>query len=108
KALVQTIKAAKAQGVKVLIVYSYIDKEAPFEAAVFADNEKNGEILGEWVVDNLPRKDLNVAIISGNQGNPVGREKRLGFIKGIADAQLHKTGKATVKVLSQGWGGWNN
>lgn len=108
KALVPVIKAAKLQGVLVFVLDSYIDDEAPYEAAVFADNEKNGEILGEWVVNNFRQKEMNIAIISGNQGNPVGREKRLGFIKGLADAQLHGTSKVSVKVLSQGWGAWNN
>ncbi|MGN6418082.1 MAG: substrate-binding domain-containing protein [Pseudobacter sp.] len=108
KALVPVVKAAKQQGVLVFVVDSYIDDEAPYEAAVFADNEKNGEILGEWVVGNFKQKEMNIAIISGNQGNPVGREKRLGFIKGIADAQLHGTSKVNFKVLAQGWGGWNN
>ncbi|RZS63946.1 substrate-binding domain-containing protein [Pseudobacter ginsenosidimutans] len=108
KALVPVVKAAKQQGVMVFVLDSYIDDEAPYEAAVFADNEKNGEILGEWVVQNFTQKEMNIAIISGNQGNPVGREKRLGFIKGIADAQLHASSKASIKVVAQGWGAWNN
>ena len=46
--------------------------------------------------------------ISGNQGNPVGREKRLGFVRGLADAQLHNENKVDFTVLTQGWGGWTN
>lgn len=108
KALLPVIQSAKQRGVKVFIVDSYIEDEAPYISAVFADNQKNGEILGEWLVTNSKLNEFNIAIISGNQGNPVGREKRLGFLRGLADAQLHNTGKVSFKVLSQGWGSWSN
>lgn len=108
KALVPIVKTAHERGVDVFILDSFIDEEAPFISAVVADNELNGEILGQWAVKNLKLKELNIALISGNQGNPVGREKRLGFIRGLADAQLHSTNKVNFKVLSQGWGAWSN
>lgn len=108
KALKPVVAAATAQGVKVFIVDSYIEDDAAYLSAVFADNQRNGEILGEWLVNNAPVDEFNIAIISGNQGNPVGREKRLGFIRGLSDAQLHSTGKVNFRVLAQGWGGWNN
>lgn len=108
KALLPVIQNAKQQGIEVFIVDSYIEDDAPYTSAVFANNQLNGEILGEWLVRNSKLKEFNIAIISGNQGNPVGREKRLGFIRGISDAQLHNIGKVDFEVLSQGWGGWNN
>ena len=108
KALAPIVQAADQKGVPVFIVDSYIDDSSPFTGAVFANNELNGEILGEWLVRTAGNKELKIALISGNQGNPVGREKRLGFIKGLADAQLHNYGKLNFKVVAQGWGGWSN
>lgn len=107
QALTPIVKMARQQGVAVFIVDSYIEEEAPYISAVVADNQRNGELLGEWVIKNI-KQDLNIAIISGNQGNPVGREKRLGFIRGLADNQLHTTSKVNFKVVAQGWGAWQN
>ncbi|WP_461534065.1 substrate-binding domain-containing protein [Sinomicrobium sp.] len=107
KAMVPVVETAVDRGVKVFIVDSFIDDSAPFISAVIADNQKNGELLGEWIV-RKHREDLRIAIISGNQGNPVGREKRLGFIRGIADTQLHLDNRVNVEVVAQGWGKWTN
>lgn len=107
KALVPAVQSAVNRGVKVFIVDSFIEDNAPFISAVIADNQKNGELLGEWLVNKRPDAK-SIAIISGNQGNPVGREKRLGFIRGIADTQLHTRNKVDFEVVSQGWGNWTN
>ncbi len=107
KALVPIVQRAHDQGVKVFILDSTIDDAAPYVSAVIANNQLNGEILGTWLADQA-LKDLKIALISGNQGNPVGREKRLGFVRGLADGQLHKAGKTNFSIVAQGWGGWNN
>lgn len=106
KALVPVVRAAVAQGVDVFILDSMIEEVAPYTAAVVANNQLNGEILGQWLAEQVA--DPKVAIISGNQGNPVGREKRLGFIRGLADGQLHRQAKTDFQIVAQGWGGWNN
>ncbi|AHF14281.1 substrate-binding domain-containing protein [Niabella soli] len=108
KALVPVVKKAKQQGVLVFIVDSFIDPDAPYISSVVANNELNGELLGEWVINNSKKPHLNIALISGNQGNPVGREKRLGFVRGLADAQLHNENRVDFTILTQGWGGWTN
>ncbi len=108
QALIPVVRMARDQGVAVFVVDSYIDEQAPYISAVVADNQKNGELLGDWVIRNVKAETLNIAIISGNQGNPVGREKRLGFIRGLADTQLHLYNKVSFKVVSQGWGSWTN
>ncbi|WP_126973851.1 substrate-binding domain-containing protein [Gynurincola endophyticus] len=107
QALTPIVKMAREQGVAVFVVDSYIEEEAPYISAVVADNQMNGELLGAWIIKNI-KTDLNIAVISGNQGNPVGREKRLGFIRGLADTQLHGSGKVNFKIVAQGWGGWTN
>jgi len=107
KALVPIVERAKQQGVKVFILDSTIDDSAEYISSVLANNQLNGELLGEWLA-NQGVNEAKVALLSGNQGNPVGREKRLGFIRGLADGQLHKNGKTNFAIVSQGWGGWNN
>lgn len=108
KALVPVVKRAREQGVAVFILDSFIDEEAPYIASVVANNQMNGELLGHWVVNNIKKPHLNIALISGNQGNPVGRERRLGFVRGIAEAQLHLNNKVDFTIVSQGWGKWTN
>ena len=107
KALVPVVERAESEGVQVFILDSMIDDVAPYIAAVVANNQLNGEILGLWLAEkNIA--DPKIAIISGNQGNPVGREKRLGFIRGLADGQLHRNAKTNFQVVGHGYGGWNN
>ena len=108
KALVSTVNAATQAGVAVFILDSYIDPAAHYISSVFANNTLNGELVGEWVADNMAGKKINAAIISGNQGNEAGKEKRLGFLSGLAEGQLRTQGKTDFSIISQGWGGWAN
>src|SRR5690606_23777632 len=84
-----------------------IDDAATYESSVVADNSLKGEKFELWLAENSSGK-LQVAIISGNQGNPVGREKRLGFVRGLVDGQLHKQARTDFSIMSHGWGQWNN
>jgi len=106
KALVPAVNSAQKAGVPVFIVDSQIDPEARYTTSVQASNEGNGELIGEWVVNKLGNVDIRVALISGSQGNPVGREKRLGFVRGFVETQLMIRGNADLNILSQGWGNW--
>ena len=107
QALVPIVNLARAQGVEVFILDSTIEEGTSYTSALFAHNMLNGELLGLWLAEqNLA--DPQIAIISGNQGNPVGREKRLGFVRGLADGQLHRHAKTSFDIVAQGWGGWNN
>ena len=108
KALVPAVNAAVKSGVPVFIVDSAIDPEADYITSVQANNEGNGELIGEWIVNKMGRTKIKAALISGSQGNPVGREKRLGFIRGFAEMQLMTQGNADLKIVSQGWGNWTN
>ncbi len=108
KALVPAVNAAVKSGVPVFIVDSAIDPDADYITSVQANNEGNGELIGEWVVSRMGNTAIRAAMISGSQGNPVGREKRLGFIRGFTEAQLMTQGKADLTIVSQGWGNWTN
>ncbi|MGV3764086.1 substrate-binding domain-containing protein [Parapedobacter sp.] len=107
KAAVPVVNRAAQQGVRIFIVDSMIDDGASYISSVVADNTMNGEKLGLWLAENS-NEELKVAIISGNQGNPVGREKRLGFVRGLVDGQLHKQAKTDFSIVAHGWGQWNN
>lgn len=108
KAMVPAVNAAVKSGVPVFIVDSAIDPEANYITSVQANNEGNGELIGEWIVKKMGRTKIKVALISGSQGNPVGREKRLGFIRGFSETQLMTQGNVDLTIVSQGWGNWTN
>jgi ribose transport system substrate-binding protein len=106
KALVPAVNAATQSGVPIFIVDSQIDASAKYITSVQASNEGNGELIGEWAVNQLKNKEIKVAMISGSHGNPVGREKRLGFVRGFVETQLMTQGKSGLDIASQGWGNW--
>jgi len=106
KAMVPAVNAIASSGIPVFIVDSQIDPDANYITSVKASNEGNGELIGEWVVQKLGNTAIQVALISGSQGNPVGREKRLGFIRGFTETQLITEGSADLRIVSQGWGDW--
>ena len=51
-------------------------------------------------------KPIKLILLSGSQGNEVGRDRRLGVFKGLLEGQLVNEGKASFQVLGQGWGSW--
>ena len=108
KALVPAVNAAVKSGIPVFILDSYIDPAAQYVTSIQANNQGNGELVGEWAVKKLGKAKVKAALISGSQGNPIGREKRLGFIRGFSEAQLMTKGSADLTIVSQGWGNWTN
>ena len=108
KALVPAVNAAVKSGIPVFILDSYIDPSAQYITSIQANNQGNGELVGEWVVKQLGKTKVRAALISGSQGNPIGREKRLGFIRGFTEAQLMTKGSVDLTIVSQGWGNWTN
>lgn len=108
KALVPVVNSASKSGVPVFIVDSAIDPEADYVTSVQANNEGNGELLGGWIINKFGKTKIKTALISGSQGNPVGREKRLGFVRGFAEMQLMTQGYTDLTIVAQGWGNWTN
>ena len=106
KALVPAVNAAVEKGIPVFIVDSQIDENADYITSVQASNEGNGELIGEYVVTMLGDGNIQVALISGSQGNPVGREKRLGFVRGFVETQLMTQGRSNLDIVAHGWGNW--
>ncbi len=106
KGMVQATKAATAAKVPVIIVDSTIDPAADYVTVVQSSNTANGQAIGEWLVNTIGDKDLKIGLLSGDQGNPVGQERREGVFQGIHEAQLRKFGKTNFTVVGQGWGAW--
>ncbi|CAG9222738.1 Monosaccharide ABC transporter substrate-binding protein (CUT2 family) [Paraburkholderia tropica] len=108
EALVGAVNAASAAGVKVVVFDSTLNEKANYLTLVQSSNSQNGALVGRWVVDNMGDKPLKIALISGEKGNPVGRERRDGVLSGIVEAQLEKTGKSNLQIVGQGWGNWSD
>ncbi|MBE7182801.1 MAG: substrate-binding domain-containing protein [Methylobacterium mesophilicum] len=106
--LVPAVNAATAAGVKVFVIDSTLDPSADFVTLVQSSNMQNGMLVGGWIADNTKGKDLKIALLSGDQGNEVGQERRLGVLAGLLEGQLRNGGSAKFEVVGQGWGLWGN
>ena len=106
--LVPAVNAAADAGVKVIAIDSTIDPSAKIVTLVQSSNTQNGMLVGRWLADTTKGKDLKIALLSGDQGNEVGMERRLGVIQGLAEGQLTNGGAAGFQIVAQGWGGWGN
>lgn len=108
KGLVPAVNAATAAGVKVFVIDSTLDPQANFVTLVQSSNSQNGLLVGQWLADSTKGKDLKIALISGDKGNEVGQERRLGVLAGLLEGQLRNEGRARFEVVGQGWGAWGN
>lgn len=105
--LVRAADAATAKGVKVVVMDSSIDTKAHVVTQVRSSNTKNGFLVGEWLAKKMGSTPIRMILLSGSQGNEVGRDRRLGVFSGLLEGQLVGQGKAGFQVLGQGWGGWS-
>lgn len=106
--LVPAVNAAAAAGVKVIAIDSTIDPSANIVTLVQSSNTQNGMLVGQWLADKTKGQDLKIALLSGDQGNEVGQERRLGVLAGLLEGQLKNSGSAGFEVVAQGWGNWGN
>ena len=107
-AMVTAVNSAVKAGIPVFTIDSGIDPTAEITSGVQADNVGNGFLIGAWMAGKAGKTDVNAAIISGKQGNPVGQMKRMGFVQGFIETQLRTLGNSNLKIVSQGWGNWTN
>jgi ribose transport system substrate-binding protein len=108
KGLIPATKAATKAGVPVIIIDSSIDPSADFVTTIQSNNLRNGELIGEWLVKEMKGKPIKMALISGTQGNPVGKERRQGVFRGIIEQQLRSEGASSFSIVAQGWGNWTH
>lgn len=106
--LVPAVNAAAAAGVTVIAMDSTIDPSADILTLVQSSNTQNGMLVGRWLADQTKGEELKIALLSGDQGNEVGMERRLGVIAGLAEGQLENSGTVSIDIVAQGWGLWGN
>lgn len=106
--LVAAADAATAAGVKVVVMDSSINTKANVITQVRSSNDQNGYLVGQWLAAETKGKDLKIILLSGDKGNEVGRDRRLGVFKGLVEGQLTNEGKTHFTVVGQGWGGWSH
>ena len=105
--LVASANMASAQGVHVVAIDNTLNPSADFITQVQSSNTANGNLVGQWLAEELGDTSARIALLSGVQGSLVGRERRLGVLRGLINAQLTNDGAARIEVLGQGWGGWS-
>jgi ribose transport system substrate-binding protein len=106
--LVAAAEAATAAGVKVVVMDSSINPKANVITQVRSSNDQNGYLVGQWLANATKGKALKIILLSGDQGNEVGRDRRLGVFKGLVEGQLTNEGKTSFEVVGHGWGGWSH
>lgn len=104
--LVAAADAATAAGVKVVVMDSSISTKANVVTQVRSSNDQNGYLVGQWLAKEMQGKPMKIILLSGDKGNEVGRDRRLGVFKGLVEGQLVNDGKVSFEVAGQGWGGW--
>lgn len=106
-ALVVVTKMAKAAGIPVFIIDSSIHPSADYVTTIQSNNLANGALAGEWVAKKFGNKQMNIALLSGNAGNPVGRTRKQGLLQGITEEQLRTQGKINLNVKTQAYTEWS-
>ncbi len=106
--LVPATKMATRAGVPVIIIDSSISPAADYVTTVQSNNLANGELIGAWLATQMKGQPIRMALLSGTQGNPVGKERRQGVFRGIIEQQLRDRNRAGFEILTQGWGNWTH
>ncbi len=106
-ALVGVTKLAKAAGIPVFIIDSSIDPSADYVTTVQSNNLANGELAGEWLAKKFGKKKMNIALLSGNAGNPVGKTRKQGLLQGITEEQLRTLGYIDLNIKTQMYTEWS-
>ncbi|KQT42972.1 ABC transporter substrate-binding protein [Aureimonas sp. Leaf454] len=104
--LVAAANAATAAGVKVVVMDSSINPDADVVTQVRSSNDQNGYLVGQWLAKRMQGTPMKIALLSGSQGNEVGRDRRLGVFRGVVEGQLTNEGKSSFEIVGQGWGSW--
>ncbi|MFD2914114.1 substrate-binding domain-containing protein [Psychroserpens luteus] len=106
-ALVGVTRLAKAAGIPVFIIDSSINPSAEYITTIQSNNLANGELAGEWLVKKMGNKQMNIALLSGNAGNPVGKTRKQGLLQGITEEQLRTQGKIDLNIKTQAYTEWS-
>ncbi len=106
-ASLRCVQHANDKKIPVIIIDSDIGLEANVVTRIAPDNVGNNLLIGEYAAEQAGKNPIKLAVISGNQGNLVGKARRSNFILGIIDAQLRNNNATNLAILTQVWGGWD-
>ena len=102
KAIVPTIKKARAKGVLVIALDSPTDPQDATDALFATDNYKAGELIGQYAKRALGAKTPQIATLDLLPGHPVGARRHNGFLKGFGlpapDANSNTLGQPPAVV----------
>ncbi len=107
KGLIPTTESATTAGVPVFIMDNSIDPSASYVSMIQSNNLNNGEMVGVWLAQHMGNEEIRMAVLSGNQGNMLGVDRRIGVVKGVVEEQLRQSNKTNFKIVTQGWGSWS-
>jgi ribose transport system substrate-binding protein len=106
-ALVGVTNAAAKAGIPVFIIDSSIDPSADYVTTIQSNNLANGALAGEWLAKKFGSKKMNIALLSGNAGNPVGKTRKQGLLLGITEEQLRTLGYIDLDIKTQAYTEWS-
>jgi fructose transport system substrate-binding protein len=111
KAIVPTIERARKAGILVIALDTPLDPPSAADATFATDNEKAGELIGEWAAKTLgdKAKDARIAYVDALVDQPsVDRMRDFGFSKGfgVENSDWKQYGHETDKrIVGHQWGG---
>lgn len=106
KGAIPATKECTKAGIAVFIMDNTIDPSADYISMIQSNNFELGNQVGIDVAEHFGDEEIRIGMLSGNQGNALGVDRRTGAIKGIVETQLAKSNKTSMQVLTQGWGNW--
>ena len=81
----QVLEEAKEADIPVVLLDRQVDSSDDlYLTAVGSDLEHEGEVAGQWLVDNVGDKDCNVVELQGTTGSSPAIKRKAGFEKAIA------------------------
>ncbi|HEY8166934.1 MAG TPA: sugar ABC transporter substrate-binding protein [Gemmatimonadaceae bacterium] len=109
KAIVPTVKRARAKGVLVIALDSPTDPVTATDALFASDNYKAGTLIGQYAKASLAGKRPRIATLDLLPGHPVGAQRHNGFLKGLGlpapDRSSNVLGKpAEVVCMADSYG----
>lgn len=104
---VAATESCAAAGIPVFIMDNSIDASANYVSMIQSDNYSLGTMVGIDVAEHFGTEQIKVGMLSGNPGNALGVDRRMGVMKGIIETQLAARNSTNVEILTQGWGNWN-
>jgi fructose transport system substrate-binding protein len=108
KAIVPSIRKARAKGVLVIALDSPTDPADATDALFATDNYRAGVLIGQYARAALGAKPARIVTLDLFPGHPVGAQRHNGFMKGFGlaapDATSNALGTDAIACMADGYG----